>query len=62
MELDTHCLKILGRLSSGELSFEEADRQMSIHGDELLADVLKNGFTTYYSKDDMAGWVGSKGE
>lgn len=51
----------LGQLQAGEISFKEADQQMSIHGDQLLAEIFNNGFSVRYTKEDLEKWVGSIG-
>jgi len=61
MELDLHCMKILGQLQAGDISFAEADTLMRIHGDQLLAKIFENGFTATYTAEDVKNWTGSTG-
>lgn len=59
MELDEHCLKILASLAAGDVSLSYARMEMNKHGDELLANVLENGFTASASAKDWVGVIGS---
>jgi len=59
MKLDTHCLKILANF---EIDEEEAQRRLNEHGDYLLTEIIKNGFTAEYTKMEAEKFVGSHGE
>ena len=63
-ELDLHCLAIFYLFLNGEVTYEEASRQMSIHGDKILSDILMNGFSVHAVVDSKS-WsevTGSSGK
>lgn len=44
------CFAVLCDMMNGHLNHDEAEQKMSDHGDQLIAERLKNGFVGEYYK------------